>query len=53
MSQYTVTWKDRDGTSHSQAFEAEAATAAIFQAIDKVELLKNNPNLITRVIKEQ
>ncbi len=52
MDCYSVSWKDREGTSHHQAFEASSATAAISLALEHIELLRLHPNLIYRVFKE-
>ena len=49
MNHYTVTWKDQEGVNHSQSFEATSASAAIAMALEKILLLHDHPNLITRV----
>lgn len=49
---YTVSWRDMEGTDHSQTFQATSATGAIAAALEKIELLRNHPNLIHRVIPE-
>ena len=49
MNHYTVSWKDREGTEHSQPFEASSASGAIAMALEKITLLRDHPNLITRV----
>ena len=53
MNHYSVTWKDREGQDHSQVFETTSATAAIALALEKIALLRDNPNLITRVLQEK
>lgn len=49
---YTVAWKDKEGTEHTQTFETTSASAAIALALEKIVLLQSNPHLITRVLKE-
>jgi len=49
MKLYSVTWKDREGQNHSQDFETVSAAAAIALALEKITLLRDYPNLITRV----
>jgi len=48
---YSITWRDKEGKPHSQAFEARSASHAIIQAMEQIELLRSNPNLITRVLQ--
>lgn len=53
MNHYTVSWKDREGASHSQSFESGSASGAIALALEKITLLRDHPNLITRVHLEE
>ena len=53
MNHYTVSWKDREGSNHSQSFEADSASGAISMALEKITLLRDYPNLITRVHLEE
>lgn len=53
MNHYSVTWKDREGNPHSQTFETTSASAAVALAIEKIALLRDHPNLITRVLLEE
>ena len=48
---YSITWCDKEGKSHFQDFEARSASHAIIQAMEQIELLRSNPNLITRVLQ--
>lgn len=53
MNCYSVSWKDREGNDHSQLFTASSASAAIALSLEKIVLLRENPNLITRVLLEE
>jgi hypothetical protein len=52
MNKYSVTWRDSEGQSQTQSFEANSATGAMAAALEKVEFLRLHPNHINRVLLE-
>ena len=52
MNIYSVVWKDGTGAEHSQCFAAPSPTAAISEAMSRVDELAKHPNRITRVLLE-
>lgn len=52
MSKYSVQWKDLEGNTHEDFFQAYSLTGAIAKAIESIDYLQSSPHLIHRVLLE-